>query len=64
MRWYELLIGGSEDALESLLAGFAEQLIRELSSKAEIMHREGRSPVLLCGTEVRRAIRELEGKFT
>jgi flagellar biosynthesis protein FlhA len=35
----------------------AEQLIRELSRKAEVMHREGRSPVLLCGAEVRRAIR-------
>jgi flagellar biosynthesis protein FlhA len=35
----------------------AEKLIRELSNKAEVMHREGRSPVLLCGVEVRRPIR-------
>jgi flagellar biosynthesis protein FlhA len=35
----------------------AEQLIRELSRKADTMHREGRSPVLLCGAEVRRHLK-------
>ena len=35
----------------------AEQLIRKLSSLAEKMHVEGRSPVLLCGGEVRRQLK-------
>jgi len=35
----------------------ADQLIRRLSSLAESMHVEGRSPVLLCGSEVRRHLK-------
>jgi flagellar biosynthesis protein FlhA len=35
----------------------AEQLIRKLSTMAESMHLEGRSPVLLCGAEVRRHLK-------
>jgi len=35
----------------------AEQLIRKLSTLAEDMHREGRSPVLLCGAEIRRNLK-------
>jgi flagellar biosynthesis protein FlhA len=35
----------------------AEQLIRKLSALAEDMHREGRSPVLLCGAEIRRHLK-------
>ncbi len=35
----------------------AEQLIRKLSTLAEDMHREGRSPVLLCGAEIRRHLK-------
>jgi len=35
----------------------ADQLIRKLSSLAEDMHREGRSPVLLCGAEIRRHLK-------
>lgn len=35
----------------------AEQLIRKLSAMSEDMHREGRSPVLLCGAEVRRQLK-------
>jgi flagellar biosynthesis protein FlhA len=35
----------------------AEQLIRKLSNLAESMHVEGRSPVLLCGGEVRRHLK-------
>jgi flagellar biosynthesis protein FlhA len=35
----------------------AEQLIRKLSGLAEDMHREGRSPVLLCGAEIRRHLK-------
>ena len=35
----------------------AEQLMRALSRLAEQMHREGRSPVLLCGGEVRRHLK-------
>ncbi len=36
---------------------FAEQLIRKLSKLAGDMHMQGRSPVLLCGPEIRRAIK-------
>lgn len=32
----------------------AEQLVRTLSVKSDEMHRKGRAPVLLCGSEVRR----------
>ncbi|HEX8263084.1 MAG TPA: flagellar biosynthesis protein FlhA [Allosphingosinicella sp.] len=35
----------------------ADQLIRKLSTLAEDMHREGRSPVLLCGAEIRRHLK-------
>lgn len=35
----------------------ADQLIRKLSSLADDMHREGRSPVLLCGAEIRRHLK-------
>lgn len=35
----------------------ADQLIRTLSSLSEQMHREGRSPVLLCGGEIRRHLK-------
>jgi flagellar biosynthesis protein FlhA len=35
----------------------ADQLIRKLSALAEAMHGEGRSPVLLCGAEVRRHLK-------
>jgi flagellar biosynthesis protein FlhA len=35
----------------------ADQLIRKLSTLAETMHHEGRSPVLLCGGEVRRHLK-------
>lgn len=35
----------------------ADQLIRKISAKADKMHHEGRAPVLLCGPEVRRAIK-------
>jgi len=35
----------------------ADQLIRKLSTLSEEMHREGRSPVLLCGAEVRRHLK-------
>jgi len=35
----------------------AEQLIRTLSSLAEQMHLQGRPPVLLCGGEIRRALK-------
>jgi flagellar biosynthesis protein FlhA len=35
----------------------ADQLIRKLSTLAEDMHREGRSPVLLCGAELRRHLK-------
>lgn len=37
----------------------AEQVIRKLSPLADEMFRQGRTPVLLCGAEVRRAIRSL-----
>lgn len=35
----------------------SEQLLRELSKKVDNMHREGRSPVLLCGAEIRRHLK-------
>ena len=35
----------------------ADQLIRKLSALADDMHREGRSPVLLCGAEIRRHLK-------
>ncbi len=35
----------------------ADQLIRKLSASADDMHREGRSPVLLCGAEIRRHLK-------
>jgi flagellar biosynthesis protein FlhA len=35
----------------------AEQLIRTLSAAADAMYREGRAPVLLCGGEVRRHLK-------
>jgi flagellar biosynthesis protein FlhA len=35
----------------------ADQLIRNISSMAEDMHRQGRSPVLLCGAELRRHLK-------
>jgi flagellar biosynthesis protein FlhA len=35
----------------------ADQLIRKLSTLADDMHREGRSPVLLCGAELRRHLK-------
>jgi flagellar biosynthesis protein FlhA len=35
----------------------ADQLIRKLSSLAEDMHRDGRSPVLLCGADLRRHLK-------
>ncbi|WP_375397063.1 flagellar biosynthesis protein FlhA [uncultured Sphingomonas sp.] len=35
----------------------AERLIRRLSAMADVMHKEGRSPVLLCGGELRRHLK-------
>ena len=46
--------GGGSLIVEPKLA---DQLIRKLSSAADEMHREGRSPVLLCGTEIRRHVK-------
>ncbi|MEM9584745.1 MAG: flagellar biosynthesis protein FlhA [Pseudomonadota bacterium] len=37
----------------------AEQLLRRLMTLANDMHRQGRSPVLLCGGEIRRQLRAL-----
>ena len=37
--------------------GLAERLIRRLSAMAEAMHKEGRTPVLLCGADLRRHIK-------
>lgn len=50
---------GQGGAQRSLLVEprVADQLIRKLSSMAEDMHHEGRSPVLLCGAEVRRHLK-------
>ena len=50
---------GQGGAQKSLLMEprMADQLMRKLSAMAEDMHHEGRSPVLLCGAEVRRHLK-------
>ena len=37
--------------------GLAERLIRRLSAMSEAMHKDGRAPVLLCGSELRRHLK-------
>jgi flagellar biosynthesis protein FlhA len=56
-----------ESELASTLAGaqrtldprVADKLVRRLAPGAERMFREGRAPVLLCGAEIRRAVKTL-----
>ena len=49
---------GKRDALP-VDPRLAEKLIRRLAGMSDDMMRQGREPVLLCGSEVRRAIRVL-----
>lgn len=52
-------IGGQGQAIDPRLA---ESVVRRMSPIAERMLGEGRAPVLLCGTEIRRAIRTLTSR--
>jgi hypothetical protein len=72
MRWYELLIEGPEDALESLLASDPEAVIRgsELrlaeSSLAdrilEFLHAQTHHLVFASATRTRELVREIRGR--
>jgi flagellar biosynthesis protein FlhA len=51
------LVQGGAQGMLPVEPRLADQLIRKLSALAEDMHREGRSPVLLCGAEIRRHLK-------
>ena len=51
------LAGAAAGAPLPIEPSLAEKLIRRLASLADAMHREGRTPVLLCGSEIRRHLK-------
>jgi flagellar biosynthesis protein FlhA len=51
------LVQGATSGMLPVEPRLADQLIRKLSTLADDMHREGRSPVLLCGAEIRRHLK-------
>ena len=73
-RHRELAVISLDPRLENELTGalatpgravdprLAEGIVRKMSPIAEKMFREGRAPVLLCGNEIRRAIRTLTAR--
>ncbi|PSJ42193.1 flagellar biosynthesis protein FlhA [Sphingomonas deserti] len=52
-----LVQGGATQSPMLIEPRLAEQLIRRISALAEDMHSQGRTPVLLCGAEVRRHLK-------